>query len=231
MNEPAVTKDVVIEPVGTATQGTQSIVPKMPAELAIARSLGPSAGSTPVRAVTNIMCLLIVSQTGLSMPPGPIATDFQRPQGFSQSPASPIGRVRLFYCGCNHLDICVSAARDVRHEVILPWLLQPLQLADLPRNEWETITYLWYSSSGPQTQSFLPLFMFTSEATANALPAPMDDKANLSVPVPHEDTNMADSGVTTVSASLVTLQSATANRWSSILMEEDVRVHGHMGLL
>ena len=219
-----------MRPVGIAPRGIQPIVP---AELAIAPTLGPPAGSTPAHAVTGIMRSLVVSLVGLPMLPGPIATDLQRFQGFSQSPANLIRRVRLFYCGCNHPDICVSSARDVRHEVILPRLLQPLQLADLPRNEWEMITYLWYSSSKPQTQSFRPSSCLpSSEATANALPAPVDDKASLSVPVPHEDIDMADSGVTTANASLVTPQSATAN-WRIVIDSngEDVRVHGRMGLL
>ena len=56
---------------------------------------------------------LVVSQAGLPMLPGPIATTFQRLQGFSQSPASLIRHVRLFYCGCNHLDICVCGEGEV----------------------------------------------------------------------------------------------------------------------
>ena len=80
-NAPAVTEDVVTQPVGIAPQGTQPIIPTPPAELAIAPSLGPSASSTPARAVTGIMRSLVVSQAGLPMLPGPIATDFQRLQG------------------------------------------------------------------------------------------------------------------------------------------------------
>ena len=73
-NAPAVSKDVVMQPVGIAPKGAQPIVLKPHAELALAPSLGPSAGSAPARAVTGITRSLVVSQAGLPMLPGPIAS-------------------------------------------------------------------------------------------------------------------------------------------------------------
>ena len=58
-NAPAVTKDVVMEPIGIITQSTQSIVPKMPITLATEPSLGLSAGSTPACVVHPERCALI----------------------------------------------------------------------------------------------------------------------------------------------------------------------------
>ena len=171
-NAPAVTEDVVMEPMGISTRGTQSIVPKSPVTLATAPYLGPSVGSSPARAVrpekrapipmanyrwvdrvTGIRHSLVISQAGLPMFLGPIATAFQKLQGSSPSPADLTRRIWLFYRGRNRLDIwkdAVSAARDIRRKVILPQSLQLLlELADLPRNEWEKITDLWSTSSEP----------------------------------------------------------------------------------
>ena len=171
-NVAVVTEDVAMEPIGITTRGTQSIVPKTPVALATAPSSDQSAGFTPARSVrserrvpipmanyrwvdrvTGIRQSLVISQAGLPMFPGPITTAFQMLQGSSQSPADLTRRIWLFYRGRNRLDIwkdAVSAARDIRRKVILPQSLQLLlELADLPRNEWEKITDLWSTSSDP----------------------------------------------------------------------------------
>ena len=79
-NAPAVPKDVVMQPAGIAPQGAQPLVPKPLAERALVPSLGPSAGSAPARAVTGITRSLVVSQAGLPMLPGPIATTWILPE-------------------------------------------------------------------------------------------------------------------------------------------------------
>ena len=168
----AATEDVVMEPIGITTRGTESIVLKMPVALATVPSLGPSAGPTPACAVrpkrrapipvanyrwvdrvAGIRHSLVISQAGLPMFLGPIATTFQKLQRSSQGPADITRHIRLFYHGHNRLDIwkdAMPAARNIRRKVILPQSLQlPLELADLPRNEWKKITDLWPTSSEP----------------------------------------------------------------------------------
>ena len=169
---PVVAEDVVMEPVGAATHGTQptvSTTPTAPATVPLARAL---AGSIPARATrpekrapipmaeyrwvdraTGIRHALAISQAGLPMFPGSIATAFQKLQGSSQSPADLTRRIWLLYRGRSHLDVwkdAVAAARETRRKVVLPQPLQLLlELADLPRNEWEKITKLWATSSEP----------------------------------------------------------------------------------
>ena len=87
-NAPSVTKDVVIEPVGTATQGTQPIVPKMPAKLAIAPSLGPSAGSTLARAVT-VSCAHWSSHRPVCHAPRPYCHRLPEIPGILPQPCQP----------------------------------------------------------------------------------------------------------------------------------------------
>ena len=77
----AVSEDVVMQLVGIDPQGAQPIAPKPLAELALAHSLGPSAGSAPACVVAGIMRSLVVPQASLPMLPGPIATAFRRLQG------------------------------------------------------------------------------------------------------------------------------------------------------
>ena len=64
-NAPAITKDIVMEPMGISTWGTQSIVPKTPVALATVPSLGPSVGS-------NIIQLVQCIQRGMHLFPWPI---------------------------------------------------------------------------------------------------------------------------------------------------------------
>ena len=169
---PGVTEDVFMEPVGIATQSTQSIapttfaasatapLPRTPAGPIRARAVRPEKrGPTPMAdyrymdRATGIRHALAISPAGLPMFPGSICIAFQRLQGASQSPAELTRRVWLLYRGRSHLETwkdAVTAAREVRRKVILPQpLLLLLELADLPRNEWEKITELWATSSDP----------------------------------------------------------------------------------
>ena len=169
---PVVTEDIVMEPVGIATQGTHSITSMTPAASATAPLLRTPAGPTPARAArpekrapipiadyrcvdraTGIRHALAISPAGLPMFPGSVAIAFQRLQGSAQSPVELTRRVWLLYRGRSHLEVwkdAVAAAREVRRKVILPQpLLLLLELADLPRKEWEKITDLWATSSDP----------------------------------------------------------------------------------
>ena len=172
---PIVTEDVVMEPVGVATQGTQgtqSVVPTPPVVPTTTPLVHAPAGPTPARTArperrapipmtqyrwvdraTGIRHALAISQAGLPMFPGPITTAFEKLQGSSQNSADLTRRIWLLYRGRSHLDIwknAVAAAREARRKVILPQPLQLLlELANLPRNEWEKITDLWATSSEP----------------------------------------------------------------------------------
>ena len=161
-----------MEPAGIATQGAQPAVSITPIAPTAAPPLRALVNSTQVRAMrperrapipmdqyqwvdraTGIRHALVISQAGLPMFPGTISLAFQRLQGSSQSPTDLTLRIWLLYRGRSHLDVwkdAVAAAREARRKVALPQpLLLLLELADLPRNEWEKITDLWATSSEP----------------------------------------------------------------------------------
>ena len=165
-------EDVVMEPIGIATQGTQSIAPTMPAAPATVPLLHMPAGPTPacmacpekhapipmadyqyVDQATSIQHALAISLAGLLMFPGSVTIAFQRLQGSAQSPVELTWQVWLLYRSQSHLEIwtdAMVATREVHCKVILPQpLLLLLELADLPRNEWEKITDLWATLSDP----------------------------------------------------------------------------------
>ena len=96
---------------------------------------------------------LNVSPAGLPLFPGHVAQAFQAFQGANPSPLELTRRTWLLYRGWKEGNLwknAVAAAREARHKVILlQSLLLLLELDDLPRNEWEKITYLWTTSSEP----------------------------------------------------------------------------------
>ena len=101
-----------------------------------------------------------------------------------------------------------------RHQIFSPDRLYPNEaVAPITNDTLPDFTEdcEWNPRRGPRGHFSHPIFMSTSEATANASPALTDDTATLSVPVTPEDTDMADPGATTANASMVTPQSATAN--------------------
>ena len=102
---------------------------------------------------TGLRHSLNISSAGLPLFPGQVAQAFQAFQGPNPSPLELTRRTWLLYRGRREGDLwknAVAAAREVRHKVILPRsLLLLLELDDLPRNEWEDITYLWTTSAEP----------------------------------------------------------------------------------
>jgi hypothetical protein len=96
---------------------------------------------------------LTISPASLPLFPGHIAIAFQALQGPTLSPVELSRRIRLLYHGRTEGDLwknAAAAAHDVRCKVTLPPHLQLLlELDDLPRNEWEKITFLWSTSAEP----------------------------------------------------------------------------------
>ena len=89
---------------------------------------------------------LNVSPTGLPLFPGQVAQVFQVFQGANPLPLELTRCTWLLYRGQKEGNLwknAVATAHEACHKVILPQsLLLLLELDNLPRNEWEKITYL-----------------------------------------------------------------------------------------
>jgi len=170
---------VATESVGTRsrrhnTQNAPQPPPVMPIASGTALPSNMAAGSPPARSTrssrrapvpiteyrwvdqgTGLRYTLNVSPAGLPLFPGSVASAFQALQGPTPSPTELTRRIWLLYRGRKVGDIwgnAVAAAREIRHKVVLPQpLLLLLELDDLPRNEWEKITYLWSTSATPMS--------------------------------------------------------------------------------